>query len=104
MTSSYNGPTERVKPSGQPEIALRAIHVNTQSTLSEGFSQTVSPEWDSEFPKVSPLDTSDSENGGSAGAGSSAVLNAVVPKAPIRTERDALDEAIEEVAAFKDLV
>ena len=99
-----NGVIKGSDQSRGAETALCIIPVSAESTCPEELSQAVSSESDSEFPNVSPQHAPGSRNRGSIGNSSPAVLDAMVPKAPIQTSCDALDEAIEEVAAFKDLV
>ena len=104
MTTSYNEVTGGTKQSGRAETALCTIPVDANSTFSEGLSRGVSPEPDSESSQVSPRQGPASENVGSAANGSKAGFNTMISKAPSKPSRDALDEAIEEAAAFKDLV
>lgn len=99
-----NGVTERFKQPERAETPHHAVSVSAKSTFSEGLSQAVSPEPDSESSKVSSWHAPGSGHGGSAGNESLAGFNAMIPKAPSQTSRDALDEAIEEVAEYKDLV
>lgn len=103
-TISCNGITESSKEPGRAENAFCAISVMANPTVPEALGQGVLTEPDFESLNGSSQHAPSSGTGESAGTESPAGSNIMIPKVPGQTGRDALNEAIEEVAAFKDLV
>ena len=103
MTSS-DKVIESLKQPGRAENGLCAISVSPNSATPGVLGQGVSPEPDFESLTGSSQRVPSSKTGELAENGSLASSNSEIPKPSSPTSRDALDEAIEEVAAFKDLV
>lgn len=103
-TTSSDKVTESLRKPGRAENGLSAISVGATSSILEGLGQAVSPNPLSESLNGSSQHAPSPETGESAGTRSPAGSDIMIPKLPGPTSLDALDEAIEEVAAFKDLV
>lgn len=103
MTSS-DKVIKSLKQPGRADNGFCAMSVRANSTIPEVLGQGVSPEPDFESLNGSLQHAPSSETGELAGNEAPASSNTISPKPSGPTSRDALDEAIEEVAAFKDLV
>lgn len=102
---AHNNPvTQGIELPGRAENALCGISLSAEPVVLNGLSKAASHDSDPESPKVGPRCVPVPGNEGTAGNSYSASHSAMISKASNGASRDALDEAIEEVAAFKDLV
>lgn len=102
---SYNNPvTQGFEQPGRAENALCGTSLSAESVFANGLSKAASHESDPKSPKVGPQCVPVPGKEGPAGNNYSASHSAMISKASNELSRDALDEAIEEVAVFKDLV
>ena len=102
---SHDNPvTQGLEQPERAENALCGTSLSAESVFANGLSKAASYEPDPKSPKVGPRCVPISGEEGTAGNSYSASHSAMISKASNEISRDALDEAIEEVAVFKDLV
>lgn len=101
---AINAVNEGLELPSEKETPLCPVPPATGSVSSKAVTEVALPKPDLESPKIGSRPTPSPRTDGTAGDGNSAGLSAKNCGSPGEPTRDALDEAIEELSAFKDLV